>query len=214
MMKIQRCIFNLFEENTYVLYDTESREAIVVDPGMSTERERDAFNDFIAENHLHISAIVNTHLHLDHSFGINHIKERYGAKLTAEKADADLAASLSAQAARFGIRLPEDFGIDIDNTVDGDSSFDFDGHRVELIAVPGHTRGGMAIYIPDLKIVFSGDSLFGGAIGRTDLPGGDHRQLVESIRNRLLTLPDDTTVLPGHMEPTTIGDERRNNPYL
>ena len=163
---------------------------------------------------LHISAIVNTHLHLDHSFGINHIKERYGAKLTAEKADADLAASLSAQAARFGIRLPEDFGIDIDNTVDGDSSFDFDGHRVELIAVPGHTRGGMAIYIPDLKIVFSGDSLFGGAIGRTDLPGGDHRQLVESIRNRLLTLPDDTTVLPGHMEPTTIGDERRNNPYL
>lgn len=98
--------------------------------------------------------------------------------------------------------------------MDGDSSFDFDGHRVELIAVPGHTRGGMAIYIPDLKIVFSGDSLFGGAIGRTDLPGGDHRQLVESIRNRLLTLPDDTTVLPGHMEPTTIGDERRNNPYL
>jgi len=213
MIKLQRFIVNLFEENTYVLYDTDSREALVVDPGMMTGQERDAFDSFIDDNSLHISAIVNTHMHLDHSFGINHVKERYGARLTAQHADADLAASLAGQGKRFGMRLDEEAAVTIDNMVDGDSTLEWNGMRVELIAVPGHTRGGMAVYIPELNILFSGDSLFDGSIGRTDLPGGDHRLLVESIRNRLLTLPSDTTVLPGHMGPTTIGAEQKN-PFL
>lgn len=215
MIKLQRFIVNLFEENTYVLYDTDSRKAMVVDAGMMTAREREAFDSFIADNNLHISALVNTHMHLDHSFGIKHVKERYGVGLTAQAADSPLAASMSEQGKRFGMRLEgaADDAVTIDNAVSGDSSFTWDGMRVELIPVPGHTPGGMAIYIPELKILFSGDSLFAGGIGRTDLPGGNHRELVEAIRSRLLTLPPDTTVLPGHMGPTTIAAEK-NNPYL
>lgn len=212
-MKITRFVFNMFGENTYVVFDERSGDAAIIDPGMLNPREEEAISKYLQEKRLVIRHLINTHLHLDHIFGVNFIKDRYGVGLEAGADDEPLLADLNGSALRFGIRRDFD-KVDLDTRLKAGEQIYIGDEYLEVISVPGHTRGGIALYAPQSKVVFTGDSLFQGSVGRTDLPGGDHATLIKSIREHLLTLPDDTMVLPGHGDATTIGQEKATNPYL
>lgn len=213
MLKVKAFIFNPFGETTYVVYNPATLDAIVVDPGMGDASENAEFDSFIEEKKLKITGIVNTHMHLDHCFGANYVKDKYGVPVNAHVADAFLGSNIDDQARKFGIRLKgRDVMIDAP-LADGDSIAIGDD-RLAVIHTPGHSPGGICLYSADGKFLLAGDTLFQGSIGRTDLPGGNHAQLLNSIRTRLFTLPDDTIVLPGHGPATTIGDEKLHNPYF
>lgn len=212
-MKVSRFIFNMFGVNCYVLWDPDTREAAIVDPGMADRAECDALDDFLTRNRLHATQLIDTHMHLDHIFGNLHVKERYGLPVRAAKADEFLGLTLNDQAARF--RLPvkaKDHGIDME-LKDGDV-LHVGGEELRVLAVPGHSPGSIAFYAPESGFVITGDALFAGSIGRTDLPGGDFATLVGSIRDKLMKLPPETVVLPGHGDETTIGRELKSNPYI
>lgn len=211
-MKVSRFIFNMFGVNTYVVWDPASREAVVIDPGMTDPREREALDGFFTRNGLHPTQLVNTHMHLDHIFGDAWVRDRYGLQVRAGAEDEFLGLSLEDAIARY--RLPVragNIGIDV-ALKDGDTVM-AGTEPLEVIAVPGHSPGSIALYSRESGFIITGDALFKGSIGRTDLPGGDFRTLVDSVRNRLLTLPPETVILPGHGDETTVGDELRNNPY-
>ena len=203
----------MFGVNCYVLWDPDTREAAIVDPGMADRAECDALDDFLTRNKLHATQLIDTHMHLDHIFGNLHVKEHYGLPVRAAKADEFLGLTLNDQAARF--RLPvkaEDHGIDME-LKDGDV-LHVGGDELRVLAVPGHSPGSIALYAPESGFVITGDALFAGSIGRTDLPGGDFATLVGSIRDKLMKLPPETVVLPGHGDETTIGRELKSNPYI
>lgn len=203
----------MFGVNCYVLWDPDTREAAIVDPGMADRAECDALDDFLTRNKLHATQLIDTHMHLDHIFGNLHVKERYGLPVRAAKADEFLGLTLNDQAARF--RLPvkaEDHGIDME-LKDGDV-LHVGGEELRVLAVPGHSPGSIALYAPESGFVITGDALFAGSIGRTDLPGGDFATLIGSIRDKLMKLPPETVVLPGHGDETTIGRELKSNPYI
>lgn len=213
MLKVSRFVFNMFGVNTYVVWDDEALQAVVVDPGMIDSEEREALDGFITRNKLAVTGIVNTHLHLDHCFGVDHVKTAYSADVMAGSADAPLGASVPEQSRRFGI--PNLAGpVAIDRTISHGDRIAVGGYELHVLAVPGHSPGSVALYSPDAKFVIVGDVLFERSIGRTDLPGGDFRTLIGSIHNQLLTLPDDVVVYSGHGNPTTIGQERMQNPYI
>ena len=213
MLKVTNLIFNPFEECTYVVADSASGEAIVVDPGMFNNEECQRFDEFIENRKLTIKGIVNTHLHLDHCFVIQHIKDKYGVGLSAHAADAPLGDSFVEQCQRFGLPRPKS-SISIDTPIADGDSITIGEEVLKVIHVPGHSPGGIALYSQSGAFALVGDSLFHGSIGRTDLFGGSYPQLISSIQKRLMTLPDDTTILPGHGERTTIASERSYNPYL
>lgn len=213
MLKVKQFVFNPFGESTYLIYNPATNDAIVVDPGMGDSEEMNVFDKFISDNNLTLRGIVNTHMHLDHCFGANYVKDKYGVAVSAHVADAFLGNNIDDQARRFGIRLKgKDVMIDAP-LADGDT-ISIGNDTLEVIYTPGHSPGGICLYSRDGNFLISGDTLFKGSIGRTDLPGGDHRQLIGSIKNRLVNLPDSTIVLPGHGPATTIGEEKIMNPFL
>ncbi len=212
-MKVSRFVFNMFGVNTYVLWDPVSLEAAIVDPGMTSVEEENAIFGFISRNNLRPVHLINTHMHLDHIFGNISAKEKYGLGIMAHPDDDFLGRNLAESAKRFGIRTSTpDHGLDIPLS-DGQTLY-LGQEPIRVIAVPGHSPGSVALYCPDSGFMFTGDALFNGSIGRTDLPGGDHATLVRSVTERLLSLPDSTVVLPGHGPETTIGREKQSNPYL
>lgn len=213
-MKIVKFQFNMFGENCYVVYSPQSKECIIVDPGMLTTSELEAIDGFIAAERLTVKYLVNTHLHLDHCFGNNHIAHKYGVTTLAHPDDHFLGKSVKHEAAMFGIKNADVHDIEKLQPLTPGTLLVLGNEKVEVIHVPGHSPGGIALYAPDDGWVITGDSLFRGSIGRTDLPGGDYRQLVESVNDKLMSLPDSVIVLPGHGPATTIGDERNTNPYL
>lgn len=212
-MNIVRFTVNPFGENTYILRSDTSSKAIIVDPGMMTASEREAVAGYIVQNALEPQCILVTHMHVDHVASAAWLAGKYGIKIKASKADAALAASLPAQAARFGLKIEVNAIETYDAIGDGDS-LSLDGETINVLASPGHSPGGLAFYLPQSSAVLVGDSLFLGSIGRTDLPGGSHEQLVESIKAKILTLPGGTTVLPGHGPQTSVAGEMSHNPYL
>lgn len=215
MLKVKQFVFNPFGVSTFIIYDSESKAAIAIDPGMLNSAEQKEFDSYIAENNLKLTQIVNTHLHLDHCFGNNYVRDKYGIKVAAHPDDAFLGNSLAEQASRFGIRLTGNdtkVGIDIE-LKDGDS-IKVGAQTLKVLHVPGHSPGSIALYCAEGGFVIAGDVLFKGSIGRTDLQGGNLDTLLNSIHSRLMTLPDSTNVLPGHDRFTTIGAERATNPYI
>ena len=212
-MKVSRFVFNMFGMNTYVMWDPESSEAAIVDPGMIDDAERRALDDFITRNGLKVTQLINTHMHLDHIFGDAYVKDKYGLEIKAGKADEFLALTLSDQAARYHLPVKTvDLGVDV-NLNDGDILY-LGTEPIKVLSVPGHSPGSIALYCPESGFVITGDALFQGSIGRTDLPRGNHAQLLASIREKLFSLPPETVVLPGHGGETTIGDEIRSNPFF
>lgn len=213
MLKVKQFVFNMFGVNTYLVIDPDTKEAAVIDPGMYGSDEQKEFDDYVKANDLKITEVINTHLHLDHCFGDNYVKDKYGVKVAANFGDSDLGADITSQMRRFGGREAVE-GVTIDVPLEDGDVISIGKSRLEVITVPGHSPGGIALYSPDGHFVIAGDTLFRRSIGRTDLPGGSQRQLIDSIRKKLFTLPDDTMVLPGHDRFTTIGDEKTANQFV
>ena len=212
-MKVVIFQFSLFGINTYLIYDPETLECVVVDPGMSSPEEEKAISDYIEKNNLKLTQIINTHLHIDHVVGIPFLKKKYNAPLLANRGDESLGERVDLQSRMFGLDLNLD-GIEISQYLEDGDKIKIGKGELEVIAVPGHSKGSITLYDPTDKFLISGDALFKGSIGRTDLPGGDYKELIGNITSRLLSLPDNTVVFPGHGPSTTIGDEKMNNPFL
>lgn len=212
-MNIKRFEFNLFGENTYIIWDEASREAAIVDPGMSSPAEEKTLDDFISKEKLSLKAILLTHIHIDHTFGVDHIKEIYNAPIYASKEDEYLGKRRIEQARMFHIPM-ELSPIDIDHPVTEGEILRLGQEPVLALHAPGHSLGSTLYYLPMSKALLSGDVLFQGSIGRTDLPGGDYATLIKSIHQQILELPATTKVYPGHGPSTTIADEMRFNPYI
>lgn len=213
-MKLHQFQFNLFGENTYVVWNDATLETAVIDPGMSNPREEEELAQFILRNNLQVTTLLNTHLHLDHAVGDAYVENRYGVGLQAHPDDEFLGDRLREQAQMFHVafNLPQALQISVELKA-GDKIY-LGNEWLVALTVPGHTPGSLAFYSPSDKFVITGDALFAGSIGRTDLPGGNHAQLVKSVTDNLLSLPDDTTVYPGHGPATTVGAEKWGNPYL
>lgn len=212
-MNVSRFTVNPLGVNCYVLWDAESREAIIVDPGFSDPKETDALDAFIVREHLRPIRLINTHQHFDHILGNGYVSRKYSLPVEANEADDFLGKALPAQARAFGVPVnAEGHGADA-NLRDGDRIY-LGAEPIEILAVPGHSPGSIALYAPQSGFVITGDALFRGSIGRTDLAGGDHPTLINAIRDKLFTLPDDTAVLPGHGPESTIGFEKQSNPYF
>lgn len=215
MIKVKEFCFNPFAVSAFLILDSDSHLAVAVDPGMLSSRERDEFDSYIADNNLTLTQIVNTHLHLDHCFGDNYVRNKYGVKVAAHPADAFLGETLAEQAARFGIRLAgNDTAVTIDTELADGDTVAVGQYQLHVLHVPGHSPGSIALYCPEGGFVISGDVLFRRSIGRTDLPGGNLNTLLDSIDKKLMPLPANTRVLPGHDASTTIGEEHLSNPYL
>ena len=213
MLSVKKFEVNLFAENTFIVFDVLSREAAVIDAGMLYDDEWQDFSDYVEKGHLKIKYLLNTHLHIDHLFGVAEAVRRYGVGLSASSADSILSDRVEQQAAMFGIRRKME-QIKIEHPLADGDEIRLGNSTLKVIATPGHSLGGICFYSADDGLLFSGDSLFQTGIGRTDLPGGDYATLIHSITDRLLTLPDDTKVLPGHGPSTTISQERQYNPFL
>lgn len=211
MIKIACLTFNPIQENTYVVWD-DTLECIVIDAGNSSPREDAALDNFILERGLKPVLAVNTHGHFDHTLGVEHLKQRYGIPFALAGKDRFLLEGASASGSVFGIavgKLPEP-EIDLDKT--DEVRF---GHTVlRVIRTPGHTPGHVALYEPESKSLFTGDTLFRESIGRTDLPGGDYSWIMRSILDRIVPLGDEVKVYPGHGPETTIGHEVIYNPFV
>lgn len=212
-MKIVKFGFSLFGINTYLVYDPDTKKCAVIDPGMIVKEEEDALANFISRNDLEVVAIIDTHLHVDHAVGIGYVKGKYNAPLMAHKDDEFLGERVREQAQAFGIREKVD-NVVIDHYLTLGEEIKIGDGELKVIHVPGHSPGSVALYDKKDGFVITGDALFAGSIGRTDLPGGDTRTLLRSIKDGLLTLPDSTVVYPGHGPATTIGQEKASNPYL
>ncbi len=210
-MKVVRFTFNMFQVSCYFVYDPETKEAAIVDPGMIATREREALDNFAKD--YKVTQIINTHLHLDHIFGDRYAKDKYGVEIKAGKEDEFLVETFEDQIERFHLPVEAE-GFDIDVYLKDGDIIKLGHEELHVISVPGHSPGSIALYCPESKFVITGDALFKGSIGRTDLERGNHAQLVDSVRRKLLSLPDDTLVLPGHGPTTTIGEEKASNPYL
>ena len=194
--------------NCTVLGDEASREATVVDPGAEIAR----ILAVLAEHQLHLRQIVVTHAHIDHIAGALALKEASGAPVLYREADLPLVAMMEAQAGWLGIATPD---VAPPDHSPGDAEIIYTGAvSAEVLHTPGHTQGSLCLFLPEQGILLAGDTLFAGSVGRTDLPGGDTRTLINSIRERLLPLPAETLVIPGHGPETTIGEERESNPFL
>ena len=212
-MDIKKFTTNVFQENCYLLWSADSKSAIIIDPGMMTERERIVVDDFIASKNLTLRAVLLTHAHIDHAASASYISEKYGCDVYANKLDFELAEKLPLQAAAFHLRIDVS-PLTILKSIGDGSELVIGGENIKAIAVPGHSRGGMAYYFPEHKSVFVGDSIFSGSIGRTDLWGGNMDDLISSVKNNILSLPDDTMIYPGHGPITNVLEEKRYNTYL
>lgn len=205
-MEIRCLITNIFEENTYIIWDEETLEAAVIDPGMQHEREMAGFRNFIADNGLKLKFMLLTHGHIDHTFGIDDVKEEYGIELIGAPEDEPFLLHRSEQAQRF--RLPYRLGaLKLDKKITDKTELFLGNQKIIALSAPGHSLGSLVYYVPESNFVLTGDILFRMGIGRTDLPGGSQIQLINSIRNKLLTLPPSTIVYPGHGPATTIAAE-------
>jgi hydroxyacylglutathione hydrolase len=211
MVSIERFTFNPFQENTYVVFD-ETRECVIIDCGCYTPDEQKELSTFIASNNLIPKYTINTHCHVDHVLGISYLKEKYGIESIAHREDLPMLQMLPQHALMFGLSI--DKAPEIDITADEGDTIRFGNSQIKVIHTPGHSLGGICLLSEEGNFVVSGDSLFQGSIGRTDLPGGNYSNLINSIKLKLLTLDPNTKVFPGHGNPTTIEHEKNSNPFL
>lgn len=212
-MKITRFPVNPFVVMTYILWTDDGGEAAIVDPGMMRDKEREMIAHFIAEHHLKIKHVLLTHIHIDHVSSAEWMAQTYSAPIEGCVGDEPLIATLPMQAAFFHLRIDMNPFTINKYLSDGDSIMLGD-EEIKVLHTPGHSLGSLSFYLPQSGFVVTGDALFQGSIGRTDLVGGDFDTLIKSIKQKLLTLPHETVVYPGHGDETTIGDEIRYNQFL
>ena len=212
MTTVQSFEVNYFSENTYIVYD-ETKEGVIIDCGCMNKEEQQLISRFVSEQQLTLKRYLCTHLHLDHIFGNQFVWKQYGLKPESSKADVEGLPSPIDQAKAF--RLPLAIQeVAVEHFLAGGQIVQFGKTQLEVISVPGHSPGGLAFYNRKNGFVIVGDSLFAGSIGRTDLWGGSQELLQAALRDRILSLPDETIVYPGHGPETRVIDEKFSNPYL
>ena len=211
MIHIQSFTFNPFYENTYLLYD-DSSECIIIDPGCSNASENLEISTFIVDNKLKPVHLINTHCHIDHILGNKYISTRYQLKLTAHKKETQVL-DFGTQTAMM-YQIPYDPSPPIEIFIDEGDIVKFGHSELNVLFTPGHSPASISLLNKESKILISGDVLFQGSIGRTDLPGGNFETLTRVIRSKFFTLTDDIVVYPGHGDSTTVGIEKRTNPFF
>lgn len=194
--------------NCSVIGDEATREAIVIDPGDEIEEVL----QIVSKHNLKVQQIVITHAHIDHVGGAMKLRAATGAPILLNQNDYALLKMLDVQAAWVGMATPEK--VEIDHSVAQDDTVKAGSLIGSIMHTPGHTEGSICLYFAPEKLLIAGDTLFAGSIGRTDLPGGSYKKIMASLHDRVLTLPDETKVMPGHGPMTTIGEERESNPFL
>ncbi len=210
-MTVRNFVFNELEVNAFVLYD-ETRECIIVDPGCNSMEQCNHLQDFLSEHLLKPVYIVNTHGHFDHIFGNAWCKETYKCPLLIHEQDLALIEQADKFAGFFGFEIER--SPMPDRYLKPGETLIFGNARLEILHIPGHSPGSVVFYSAPDQVMICGDVLFNGSIGRTDLPGGDYNLLIRGIREKLMVLPRETVVWPGHGPKTTIGHEYDTNPFL
>ncbi|MCK9611581.1 MAG: MBL fold metallo-hydrolase [Bacteroidales bacterium] len=211
MITVKSFEFNGFGVNTYVLIN-DNNNCVVVDPGCYTKSEQKRFDDFIDFSGLTIEKQLITHCHIDHILGIAHIEDKYGVGAWIHPAGKEFLRASVGYASVFGFHLERPV-VPVGFIIEGEPIF-LGKERFDVLYTPGHAEGSVCLVYHEQKMVFTGDVLFRESIGRTDLPTGNYDLLIKNIKDKLLTLGDDYTVYPGHMNVSTIGHEKLNNPYL
>lgn len=212
MMNIRRFACNMLEENCYVVSD-DTGDCVVIDCGAYHDNERAAIVNYIRDNQLNPVHLLVTHGHLDHNFGNNTIYDEFGLKPEASEMDDNLMRALGRQAeVMYSMRLNYDFP-EVGKHLTANETITFGTHKLRVLTTPGHSRGSICFVCDAEKVVFTGDTLFRMSVGRTDFEGGSTQQIIDSL-HRLAKLPDDMVVLPGHGPQSTIGDEKKFNPYM
>lgn len=213
MLKLEQFVYNPFTENTYVVYDNDTKECVIIDPGCSNTAEENELFGFIDSHRLKPLMAISTHGHIDHIIGNDAVKKRYGIPVAAHSGVKHDYAHARQQATWFGLSSEGAFDMPDRDLKDGEI-IKVGESTLEVICTPGHAEGSISLYAEIEGWVFTGDALFCRSIGRTDLPGGSYETLFKSIKERLFHLPDDTEVFSGHGESTTIFDEQRYNMFL
>jgi len=211
MSYLEKFVFNAFQVNTYLVWD-DSGECIIIDPAFQDESERERLTGFMTEKSLSPVRIINTHCHVDHLLGIPGMKQVYNIPFHCHRQETSLLEKAHIMGKAFGIDAapfpaPDWF-------LEHGEIIDLGNSRLKALAVPGHSPGSLAFYDEKTEFVITGDALFAGGIGRTDLPGGNYDQLIQSISTQLFELPEDTVIWPGHGPSSTIGEEVRSNPFF
>jgi len=211
MIQIRPFTFNPFQENSYLLYD-DSKEVLIIDAGCSNRREEAQIRDFIQENDLKASKLLNTHAHIDHVLGNKFIYDEYGLKTHLSLKEMPIFKAAEQTAKLYGLNY-QHFD-EIEAHVEEGDQIKWGLSRLETLWVPGHSPGHLVFYHREQNFMIGGDVLFRGSIGRTDLPGGDHDTLLKMIREKVFSLDEGMKVYSGHGEPTTIGYEKKNSPFF
>jgi len=212
MLKVERFVCNMLQENCYVVSD-DTKECVIIDCGAFYPEERKAISDYIRTHQLTPKHLIATHGHIDHHFGDNTIYEDFGLRPEVHENDEYLMEKLQEQAEvianiNLNYKIPP-----VEKYLKANDKINFGTHTFSIIETPGHTKGSIFYYCKDEKIAFSGDTLFHCSIGRTDFWGGSMFQIIQSLRI-ISQLPDETIIYTGHGETTTIGDELAGNPYM
>ena len=212
MLNVKKFTFNPFLENTYVVTD-EFKNAVIIDPGCYYKAEQNELDSYVLKNNLKLKSILHTHSHLDHMFGTAYLADKYNLDLWICKEDLLTYQSYEKVCEVYGVPItfspnPTPKFFDLKQLIQ------IDGIKFEILYVPGHSPGHVAFYNKENNFLINGDCLFENSIGRTDLPGGNHQQLIDSIKNEIFILPDETLVYCGHGNETTIKAEKSFNPFL
>lgn len=211
MLKVKVFTFSPVQENTYVFYN-EQNKAIIIDPGCYFSAEQETLKNFITDTQLEPVMLLNTHCHLDHVFGNKWVSETWGLELFIHSGEEQMLKLAPLSGDKWGLPFqnytgPLHFLTERDTITLGEDT-------LEVILAPGHSPASICFYNTAQSFLIGGDVLFRESIGRTDLPGGDHETLLKSIHEKLFVLPDEVTVYPGHGKPTSIGHEKKHNPFL
>ncbi|NCI47532.1 MBL fold metallo-hydrolase [Sediminibacterium soli] len=211
MLTVKAFTFSPIQENTYVLYN-EHNKAIIIDPGCYFSAEQETLKKFIEDTQLEPVRLLNTHCHLDHVFGNKWVYDTWGLQPNIHRDELPMLKLAPASGEKWGLPFRNYEG-EVQYLEAGDSIL-LGADVLTVILAPGHSPASLCFYCAGQQFLIGGDVLFRESIGRTDLPGGNHETLLNSIRTQLFVLPDEITVYPGHGMPTTIGYEKRNNPFL
>jgi glyoxylase-like metal-dependent hydrolase (beta-lactamase superfamily II) len=212
MTLVAKFTFNPFEENTYILYD-DTKECVIIDPGCYHENEKLELIGFIEQENLKPVRLINTHCHIDHIFGNHFIIEKYNLELEIHEGELPVLNAVPQVAMMYGIPFSDPVPV-VEKFIKEGDIIKFGNSSMESIFTPGHSPASLSFYCNEADFIIAGDVLFYGSIGRTDLPGGDYNTLISSIKDKLFPLGDNIEVYPGHGPKTTIGYEKKTNPFL